>query len=66
VIPDIVFKYLMRPFLLFQTLAAAAIIVPAASAVSQDSAGVRGPQGSLFEPVVTVSGDSWIICALPS
>jgi hypothetical protein len=58
VIPDIVFKYLMRPFLLFQTLAAAAIIVPAASAVSQDSAGVRGPQGSLFEPVVTVSGDS--------
>ena len=57
-IPDIVFKHLMRPFLLFQTLAAAALIVPSASAGSQDSASVRGAQGSLFEPVVTVSGDS--------
>ena len=56
--PDIVFKHLMRPFLLFQTLAAAAILVPSTSAQSQDSASVPGSQGSLFEPVVTVSGDS--------
>ncbi len=48
----------MRPLVLFQTLAAAAILVPVASADSQDSASIRAPQGGLFEPVVTVSGDS--------
>jgi hypothetical protein len=48
----------MRPFLFFQTLAAAAILVPSASAVSQDSASVPASNGSLFEPVVTASGDS--------
>jgi hypothetical protein len=48
----------MRPLVLFQTLAAAAILVPAASAKSQDSASMRAPQRGPFESVVTVSGDS--------
>ena len=56
--PDIVFMYSMRPFLFFQALAAAAVCVPVTSLHSQDSVATRGLQASLFEPAVTVSGDS--------
>ena len=47
----------MRPILLFQTLAAAAALISVPVAGAQDSASAR-IQAPLFEPVVTVSGDS--------
>lgn len=55
--PDIDLKYLMRPNLLLQTLAAAASLASVPVARAQDSASVR-PSQPLFEPMVTVSGDS--------
>lgn len=48
----------MRPNLLFQTLAAMAVLMSVSTAGAQDSAGVKGPVAPLFEPVVTMSGDS--------
>lgn len=47
----------MRPFLLLQTLAAMAALIPVPVARAQDSATIR-LKAPLFEPMVTVSGDS--------
>lgn len=56
--PDNAFQYLMRPFLHIQTLAAAAALTLAPVARAQDMPGVPSKQTPLFEPVVTMSGDS--------
>ena len=55
--PDIDLKHLMRPNLFLQTLAAAATLASVPAARAQDSASARVSQ-PMFEPVVTVSGDS--------
>ncbi|HEX6573447.1 MAG TPA: capsule assembly Wzi family protein [Gemmatimonadaceae bacterium] len=48
----------MRPILLFQTLAAAATLASASKLTAQDTATRPATLAPLFEPVVTVSGDS--------
>lgn len=51
-------KYLMRPILILQMMAAAALVAPATPVSAQDSTSAPAGSTRLFEPVVLVSGDS--------